>query len=221
MAATKAPQLHKNLIVQGYKFLREAKKEASLHGFFYLSTAYELYFAFNMREYRFDRETLDEYPGSLEKRGENLIYYFAARPYLNILMYLFAGSQNIKSRRGVLAGKATKEMPLHFANKSGSMPIMQFLLNQNADVKKLDSSQYNALNYACRSLNNRIDIIHILLRYHPILVEAKNGGKQAPLPLVVFAGNERSVEYLLDYIKLRRRILEGVTSSHFSMLYGL
>ncbi|MBS4167247.1 hypothetical protein NEOC65_002353 [Neochlamydia sp. AcF65] len=135
----KCPHCIKDLMMQGHKFLNEVEGETSLHGAFYLATAYELYVSLNVQEYRFTCKAFDEYLGMLEKslgEGESLLHYFAAKGNSSIFIYLFSERQNVESYLDVLAGRVIKETPLHISIKSGSIPITQFLLEKGADIKK-------------------------------------------------------------------------------------
>ncbi|MBS4168304.1 ankyrin repeat domain-containing protein [Parachlamydia sp. AcF125] len=221
----KCPGCIKDLIAQGCKFLKETKEEISLHGVFYLATAYELYRTLNIQEYKFDRQALDEYLDSLEERlvnEENLLHYFAAQENLSIFIYLFAERQNTQSGLNVLAGKTAKETPLHMAIRTGSIPIVQFLFDQGADFKKLDSDQNNALHHACRSQKDCFNIVELLLQHDPTLRKAKNSAGQTPLHLAAFAGNAKSLEYLLDQIEeqleLDHQDKKGNTPLHLAIL---
>ncbi|MBS4168302.1 HEAT repeat domain-containing protein [Parachlamydia sp. AcF125] len=221
----RCPSCIKDLIVQGHKFLKEIEEEAALHGVFYLATAYELHLSLNIQEYSFERQALNQYLGKLEnslKEGESLLHYFATHENRSIFIYLFAERPNIKSHMDTLAGNLAKETPLHIAIKSGSIPIVQFLLEQGADVKKLDSLQNNALHHACQSKKDCEDLVRILLQYEPALMEAKNGDGQTPLRLAALTGNEKSVEYLLGQFavgaKLDHQDKDGNTPLHLAII---
>ncbi|MBS4167636.1 ankyrin repeat domain-containing protein [Parachlamydia sp. AcF125] len=219
------PGCIKDLIAQGGKFLEEANEEISLHGVFYLATAYELYHTLNIQEYKFNRRALDEYLDSLEERlenEENLLHYFAAHENRSIFIYLFAERPNIQSHLDVLAGKATKETPLHMAIRVGSIPIVQFFFDQGADFKKLDSNQNNTLHHACQSQKDCVDIVKFLLQYDPTLREAKNRDGQTPLHLAAFTGSEKSFACLLDQttdqLQLDQQDKKGNTPLHLAIL---
>ncbi|MBS4168461.1 HEAT repeat domain-containing protein [Parachlamydia sp. AcF125] len=221
----KCPCCIKDLIAQGHKFLGEAKEKASLPGVFYLATAYELYHTLNIQEYKYERQAFEAYLDKLEERlvdGQNLLHYFAAYESKSIFTYLFAERPNIRSHLNVLAGKTVKETPLQVAIRAGSMSIVHFLLEQGADFKKLDSCQNNALHHACRSQKGGVDIVHLLLRSEPILIETKNRDGQTPLHLAVLAGNAKKVEYLLDQIAgqsvLDLQDKEGNTPLHLAAM---
>ncbi|MBS4168301.1 HEAT repeat domain-containing protein [Parachlamydia sp. AcF125] len=215
----------KVLIVQGNKLLKEIEEEASLHGVFYLATAYELYRNLNIQEGIFDGQAFNQYLDKLENRlkeGENLLHYFAVHENRSIFIYLFAERPNIKSHLNVLAGKIVKETPLHVASKAGSISIVNFLLEQGADVKKLDSLQNNALHHACQSQKDCADLVYILLRYDSTLIEAKNSEDQTPLHLAALTGNAKSMEYLLGQLavqaKLGHQDKEGNTPLHLAVI---
>ncbi|MBS4168377.1 ankyrin repeat domain-containing protein [Parachlamydia sp. AcF125] len=221
----KCPSCLKDLMAQGHKLLKEAKGEALLHGVFYLATAYELYGTLNIQGDKFDRQTLDQYLDTLEKslkEGENLLHYFAAQENLSIFSYLFSERPSIKFQLNDLAGEGIKETPLHVAIKNGFTPVVQFLLDQGADVKKLDSSQNNALHHACQSQRDGVDIVPILLEYDSTFMQAKNSDSQTPLHLAALAGNEKNVEYLLgqnaDQTKLDQQDREGNTPLHLAIM---
>ncbi|MBS4168306.1 HEAT repeat domain-containing protein [Parachlamydia sp. AcF125] len=221
----KCPCCIKDLIAQGHKFLKEGEEEVALHGIFYLATAYELYRTLNVQEYKLDRQALDEYLDSLEKRLENeeaLLHYFAAYENRSIFIYLFAERQNIKGHLDVLAGTSVKETPLHVAIRVGAISIARFLLEQGADFKKLDSCQNNTLHHACQSQQDCVDIVRILLRCDSTLMEAKNSAGQTPLHLAALAGNAKSLEYLLDQIadtaELGLQDKEGNTPLHLAIM---
>ncbi|MBS4169293.1 HEAT repeat domain-containing protein [Parachlamydia sp. AcF125] len=221
----RCPSCIKDLIVQGHKYLKEPEEEAVLHGAFYLATAYELYCALKIRGYKFDQQALDEYLDSLEKKLENdetLLHYFAALENLSIFIYLFAERQNTLSYLNVLAGKTAKETPLHVAAMAGNIPIVQFLLDRGADVRKFDSCQNSALHHACQSQKDCVDIVKLLLQYDPVLMRAKNSAGQTPLHLSAFMGNAKSLEYLLvqiaDPCEVDLQDMEGNTSLHLAVI---
>ncbi|MBS4168460.1 ankyrin repeat domain-containing protein [Parachlamydia sp. AcF125] len=221
----KCPHRIKDLIVQGHKFLKEAKKEIRLHGAFYLATAYELSLNLNIPKESFDGQALDQYLGSVEERlknKESLLHYFAAHENKSIFIYLFAERPNIQLHLNALAGKTVKETPLQVASRAGAISIAQFLLEKGANFKKLDSCQNNALHHACQSPKDSGDIVKLLLQYDSTLIEAKNRDGQTPLHLAAFKGNSKSVEYLLNQIadqsELDLQDKEGNTSLHLAAI---
>ncbi|WP_213157804.1 ankyrin repeat domain-containing protein [Parachlamydia sp. AcF125] len=172
----------KDLIAQGHKLLREENEEASLHGGFYLATAYELYCNLDIQEYKFDRQALNEYLDKVEnslKEGENLLHYFAAQENLSVFIYLFAERQNIKSHLNALAGGVIKETPLHVAIRMGSIPIVQFLLKEGADIKKAGDGQYAKTVLHAAVEYGQEEIVDLLLKHKdiPQILNAAQGEK--------------------------------------------
>ncbi|MBS4169054.1 ankyrin repeat domain-containing protein [Parachlamydia sp. AcF125] len=219
------PGCIKDLMAQGHKFLKEVEEEAALRGVFYLATAYELYVSLKLQEYSFERQAFDKYLDKLE-RGlgdeQTLLHYFAAHENRSIFIYLFAERQNIESHLNALGGRIVKETPLHVASRAGSMPIVQFLLEQGADLKKLDSLQNNVLHHACCSQKDRVDIVKLLMQYEPTFIKAKNSDDQTPLHLAAFSGNAKSMEHLLNQIEgpieLDQQDKKGNTPLHLAVI---
>nr|WP_249274233.1 ankyrin repeat domain-containing protein [Parachlamydia sp. AcF125] len=158
-------------MAQGHKLLKEEKGEASLHGVFYLATAYELYRNLNIQDYKFDRQALDQFLDSVEERlkdGLNLLHHFALQGNRSIFIYLFAERPNIKSHLDTLTGILIKETPLHMAIKSGSAAIARFLLEQGADIKKGRYGKYARTVLHIAVENGQEEIVDLLLAHKDI-----------------------------------------------------
>ncbi|WP_213105453.1 HEAT repeat domain-containing protein [Candidatus Protochlamydia amoebophila] len=184
----KCPHCIEDLMAQGHKLLRETKGEASLHGVFYLATAYELCVNLKIQPYSF--EALNQYLDSLEEK-ETLLHYFAAQENLSIFNYLFAERPSIKSQLDVLAGEVIKETPLHVAIRKGSIPIAQFLLGQGADIKEGRYGKHAMTVLHVAAEYRREEIFDLLLQHTDIseILNLQDENQYTALHLAAAKGN--------------------------------
>ncbi|MBS4168269.1 HEAT repeat domain-containing protein [Parachlamydia sp. AcF125] len=120
--------------------------------------------------------------------------------------------------------KSRSDFLIHQICYAGCSELLSLFIELKADLKILDSSQNNALHYACRSPTDCADIVRILMGYDPAFVEAKNSDERLPLHLAAMTGNEKSVQCLLrqppNQIQLDQQDKNGNTPLHLAVMAG-
>lgn len=143
------------------------------------------------------KRILKDHPELLDKGNndnETPILIAALKDHLDLVEYFHKQKANMESRDN------WGYTPLLNSTFCSSISVMQYLLNDIADVTAITSSQHNVLMLACQEPNP--EIIRIILRLRRdqlrLLANGANRAGQTPLMALIETGDEECIVQLLE-----------------------